>query len=456
MTEKRHTSQFLIAAPTSGSGKTSIAMGLMALLTRNGMTVQPFKCGPDYIDTKFHELATGLPSVNLDTFMATESHVSQVYARYARKADVCIAEGMMGMFDGYDGRKGSSADIALLLRLPVILVIDAKSTSYSVAAQIYGFSNFDPKIQIAGVIFNRVGSQRHETMLRNACRDMKVTCLGCIYRNEELSLKSRYLGLDISPKENRQTIEAWAEFMDGKIDLNLLLESTMRPLPVYHMPESTSSKKKWRIAVAKNSESFAFIYEETLARFRELGKVIFIDPEKTKRLPANIDLLYLPGGYPEKRTEQLVLNLKKTKDASPFYCFMEDIKNYIENGGRTIAECGGMIYLSEGINDEDGFDNMTGVLPFDITNLKSERKLTLGYRSFEYNGQQFRGHEFHYTQIDEYYKPIASVAQVYNAMGEPVPTPVFRYKNTIASYTHLYLGETDIMRLWEDHKPTNS
>ena len=443
--------QFLIAAPTSGTGKTTLSMGLMKLLARKGKKVQPFKCGPDYIDIRFHKIAAGLPSVNLDTFMASEDHVRQIYARYSETADVCIAEGMMGLFDGYDGRKGSAADIARLLDLPVILVIDAKSTSYSVAAQIYGFRNFDPQIQTVGVIFNRVGSDRHEAMLRKACQDIDVICLGCIRRNEELSLKSRYLGLDISPKKNEQTIEAWADFIEGQIDLDLLLNQTMRPVPAYQCPAALLPKdKKLRIAVARNKESFAFIYEETLTRFHELGKVIFFDPEKTKRLPSNIDLLYLPGGYPEKRIQELLLNLNKKSDGSPWYCIREDIKNYIENGGRTIAECGGMIYLSEGIMDEDGFNIMADVLPFSITNSKDQRRLTLGYRQFEYNGQKLRGHEFHYTQILDDPIPMSSVAQVYNATGQPVSTPIFRYKNLIASYTHLYLGETDILQLWND------
>ncbi|NDV82005.1 cobyrinate a,c-diamide synthase [Bacteroides sp. 51] len=446
--------QFLIAAPTSGTGKTTLSMGLMKLLTRKGKKVQPFKCGPDYIDTRFHEIAAGLPSVNLDTFMATEDHVKQLYHQYTHDAEICIVEGMMGLFDGYDGRKGSSANIARLLDIPVILVIDAKSTSYSVAAQIYGFKNFDPQLRVAGVIFNRVGSERHELTLRNACQDTGVPCIGCIRRNEELSLKSRYLGLDISPKENKQIIEAWADVMDGQIDLDLLLEQTMCPVPVYIPSIPKSPDKKLRIAVARNKESFAFIYEETITKFRELGQVIFFNPEYNKRLPKNIDLLYLPGGYPEKRLRELAL-VFDAKDELLRYNMHNDIREYIENGGRTLAECGGMIYLSKGVyhdNLPDLYTSMLEVLPFTIDATKYNKRLILGYRQFEYNGQQLRGHEFHYTQIYGYSKPISSVVQVYNATGQPIDTPVFRYKNVIASYTHLYLGETDIMQLWNDNQ----
>ena len=152
----RHVSQFLIAAPTSGSGKTTVSRGLMALLTQKGLAVQPFKCGSDYIDTKYHAAVCGRASINLDTFMASGEHVCELYARHAVSADVCIVEGMMGMFDGYDRDRGSSAEIAQLLQLPVVLVVDAKSAAYSMAPLLSGFIHFRPDVRIAGVIFNRV------------------------------------------------------------------------------------------------------------------------------------------------------------------------------------------------------------------------------------------------------------------------------------------------------------
>ena len=161
----RRVSQFLIAAPTSGSGKTTVSRGLMALLTQKGLAVQPFKCGPDYIDTKYHTAVCGRASINLDTFMASGEHVCELYAHHAVSADVCIVEGMMGMFDGYDRDRGSSAEIAQLLQLPVVLVVDAKSAAYSMAPLLSGFIHFRPDIRIAGVIFNRVGSSRHYEML---------------------------------------------------------------------------------------------------------------------------------------------------------------------------------------------------------------------------------------------------------------------------------------------------
>ena len=161
----------MIAAPTSGSGKTTIARGLMALLAQKGNRVQPFKCGPDYIDTKFHEAVCGRPSINLDTFMATPEHVHELYARYGNDADVCIVEGMMGLFDGYDRDKGSSAEIARVLDIPVVLVVDAKSAAYSMAPLLSGFINFRKDVRITGVIFNKVGSERHYQMMKDVCSD---------------------------------------------------------------------------------------------------------------------------------------------------------------------------------------------------------------------------------------------------------------------------------------------
>ena len=201
-------SSFLIAAPTSGSGKTTIARGLMALLTAKGYQVQPFKCGPDYIDTKFHEAVCGRPSINLDTFMATPQHVRELFVHYGKDADVCIVEGMMGLFDGYDRDKGSSAEIAQVLDIPVVLVVDAKSAAYSTAALLSGFIHFRKDVQIVGVIFNRVGSEKHFAMLQQVCDDLNIPCLGYLPKSTVLEQGSRYLGLDFSQlPETKQLVE---------------------------------------------------------------------------------------------------------------------------------------------------------------------------------------------------------------------------------------------------------
>ena len=203
-------SAFLIAAPTSGSGKTTIARGIMALFTEKGYKVQPFKCGPDYIDTKFHEAVCHRPSVNLDTFMATPEHVRELFTHYGQDADVCVVEGMMGLFDGYDRDKGSSAEIAQALDIPVVLVVDAKSAAYSMAPLLQGFVNFRKNVRIAGVIFNKVGSERHFSMLQQVCDDLHIECFGYLPKSPELEQGSRYLGLDFS-ELNSQPIKQLEE-----------------------------------------------------------------------------------------------------------------------------------------------------------------------------------------------------------------------------------------------------
>ena len=178
----------------------------MALLVKKGRVVQPFKCGPDYIDTKFHTAVCGRPSINLDTFMASPEHVRELFSRYGADADVCIVEGMMGLFDGYDRDKGSSAEIASVLDVPVVLVVDAKSAAYSMAALLSGFLHFRKDVRIAGVIFNKVGSERHQKMLKEVCEDLQVECFGCLPKHTDLEQGSRYLGLDFSEEVQNETL----------------------------------------------------------------------------------------------------------------------------------------------------------------------------------------------------------------------------------------------------------
>lgn len=454
--------QFLIAAPTSGSGKTTVSRGLMALFVKKGLKVQPFKCGPDYIDTKYHEVVCGRPSINLDTFMASQEHVSSLYARYSADADVAVVEGMMGMYDGYDRDRGSSAEVARLLGIPVVLVVDAKSAAYSMAPLLSGFINFRPDIRIAGVIFNRVGSLRHYRMLQEVCEDLNVTCLGYLPKQKELEQESRHLGLDFSRSKETEGLDMLAGLLEEHVDWELLLSTTGRPLPTAAVEEKPvlSEPGKLHISVARNEESFSFLYAEHLDILRRMGTVTFFNPEQDRAVPQETDLLYLPGGYPENRLEELAgARLAR-----------ESIHSYIEAGGRTLAECGGMIYLSQSVlsdGDTDGGsagscvgnigNEMVGVLPFSITNERRRRKLTLGYRQFDYNGWRLKGHEFHYTQFavpetdgkeGGACSLPPSIAQVYNAKGGKVTTPVFRYKNLIASYMHLYWGEVDVMALF--------
>ena len=416
-------SAFLIAAPTSGSGKTTIARGLMALLTSKGMKVQPFKCGPDYIDTKFHASVCGRPSINLDTFMASPEHVCELFTAYGADADVCIVEGMMGLFDGYDRDKGSAYEIAKTLDIPVVLVVDAKSAAYSVAALLQGFLNFRKDIRFAGIIFNKVGSARHFEMLQQVCDDLQIKCLGYLPKDSSLEQGSRYLGLDFSEQsETQKLVNLLEEHVDWRYLMELLVRSEQTLSPTRADSLSVTSYGL-NVLMAKNAESFSFVYQETIDRF---SSVRFFDPETEVPSFEGIDLLYLPGGYPEKHLEALVKNEACRKA----------INDFAEQGGSVVAECGGMMYLCKSIVTDEGEYPMCGVLPYRITARKADRKLSLGYRQFELDGKVYRGHEFHYTQF--FGEVPVSATQVYDAKGKPVATPVFRYKNVLASYTHLY------------------
>ena len=431
---------FMIAAPTSGSGKTTIARGLMALFTSKGYKVQPFKCGPDYIDTKFHEAVCGRPSINLDTFMATPDHVRELFERYGADADVCIVEGMMGLYDGYDRDRGSSAEIAKVLGIPVVLVVDAKSAAYSMAPLLYGFTHFSSSVspltshlsplKIAGIIYNKVGSERHFQMLKEVCDDLHLECFGYLPKQASLEQGSRYLGLDYSQKTESSEL---VSLMEAHIDWQALSRATVptQGTVCSHAGNCLFPRREQTVMLAHNSDAFAFLYQETIDSF---AKTRFFDPETEVPDLSDIDLLYLPGGYPEKHLEALVKNEACRKA----------IKDYAERGGRVVAECGGMMYLCEKIVTDDGEYPMCGVLPCSITARKADRKLSLGYRRFVLDGKEYRGHEFHYTQFvrgegqEVSGERIVSAAQVYNAKGEPVDTPVFKYKNVLASYTHLY------------------
>jgi len=434
------TSGFLVSAPSSGSGKTTVARGLMALLTAKGMRVQPFKCGPDYIDTKFHEAMCSRPSINLDTFMSTPEHVRELFLRYG-KDSVCIVEGMMGLFDGYDRDRGSSAEIASVLGIPVVLVVDARSAAYSMAPLLQGFMNFRSDVNIAGVIYNKVGSERHYQMLKQVCDDLHLRCFGYLPKCARLEQGSRYLGLDFTEQMETAVL---LRLMEAHVDwegLSRLGEhprQTAAPAAedftihnsqfIIHNSQCAAEDcaaggKKPSVCIARNAESFSFLYQEVIDGF---DRPRFFDPETEVPDLRGVDLLYLPGGYPEKHLEALAANEAARRA----------IREYAERGGRVVAECGGMMYLCDRIVTDDGQHPMCGVLPYTISARRADRRLSLGYRRFVLNGQECRGHEFHYTQfLGDLPK---SATQVYNAKGEPVDTPVFIHNNVLASYTHLY------------------
>lgn len=428
-------SKFAIGAATSGSGKTTLALGLMRILSREGLDVAPFKCGPDYIDTQFHRMASGRSSVNLDLFMSSPEHISELFGCYG--GDVCIVEGAMGLFDGYERDKGSAADVASTLGIPVVLLADGSSTAYSTAPLLYGFSRFRPELKIAGVVFNRTASERHETMLREAAEDAGIECLGCIRRDKEMVMPSRHLGLSLGERERTmECIERAARAVEAGVDVRRVLEVTAMPNAQggsEWLSEERPIKTSGKVAVARD-EAFSFVYEANLRRLRLDGyEVVEFSPLAGDSLPEGIDLLYLPGGYPELFKEELA-GCRDTLQA---------IREFGEQGGRILAECGGLLALSREI---DG-SAMAGLLPFEVT--MQGARLHLGYRTVQFdNGQSVRGHEFHYSTLRNP-DALPSVARQLNARNGAVDTPVYRYKNTIAGYTHLYWAENDIFKLWE-------
>ena len=283
--------------------------------------------------------------------------------------------------------------------------------------------NFRKDIRFAGIIFNKVGSARHFEMLQQVCDDLQVRSLGYLPKDSSLEQGSRYLGLDFSEQsETQKLVNLLEEHVDWRYLMELLVRSEQTLSPTRADSLSVTSYGL-NVLMAKNAESFSFVYQETIDRF---SSVRFFDPETEVPSFEGIDLLYLPGGYPEKHLEALVKNEACRKA----------INDFAEQGGSVVAECGGMMYLCESIVTDEGEYPMCGVLPYRITARKADRKLSLGYRQFELDGKVYRGHEFHYTQfLDE--APV-SATQVFDAKGKPVPTPVFKYKNVLASYTHLY------------------
>lgn len=427
--------QLLIGALHSGGGKTTVTMGLLRALQRKGLQVQPFKCGPDYIDTRFHAVASGRDSVNLDTWLASEAHVKDIYARYGAGADACVVEGVMGLFDGFDRMEGSSAAMALLLDIPVLLVVSARSTAYTVAALLHGVKTFRPGLRIAGVVFNQVASRRHALLLQQACDDADLPCFGFLPRTEGLEVPSRHLGLTLAENQQMsQWIDRAADLVEQHLNLQALLDACTTPFAA-PVPAPAAATGKMRIAVARD-DAFNFTYRENLDRLSAYGTVTYFSPLAGDPLP-EADIVYLPGGYPELYARELA-SRRRT---------MEQLRDYAEAGGRILAECGGMIYLSSFIVCAgEGSFRMCGILPFTAT--MEGARLQLGYRRLvDAAGREWRGHEFHYSRLR---KPDAlpSSARQFDARGGAVSTPLYRYKNVIAGYTHLYWGETDFLYLW--------
>ncbi|WP_320051830.1 cobyrinate a,c-diamide synthase [uncultured Acetobacteroides sp.] len=418
--------QFLIAAPHSGSGKTLVTLALLRLLKDRGLKVQPFKCGPDYLDTKLHEVAAGCRCYNLDLFMADADGVRGRYARQASLADVAVVEGVMGMFDGYDRQLGSSAEVTKTLGIPVVLVVNAKAMAHSVAPLLKGFATYDPEVRVAGVIFNFVGSASHYQLLKMAAEEVGVEPLGWIAKNDEFRLESRHLGLQTEDTKMVDEIcDKAAHSIFTSVNIDRLLEVTASAKPTF-VEQPAPSSEKIRIAVARDA-AFSFSYPANIEALEPQGAITYFSPLNDERLP-DADFVYLPGGYPELYAEQLSAN----------HAMMESIRSYCSSGGAMLAECGGMIYLGSHLTLKDGTCYpMVGIFDFGTT--FRDAKCTLGYRKAMLGGVEVRGHEFHYSRSEG--ELPASVAEVLSATNNPCSTGIYLKKRTLASYFHFFWGD---------------
>ncbi|MBL4746605.1 MAG: cobyrinate a,c-diamide synthase [Flavobacteriaceae bacterium] len=426
--------QFIIAAPTSNSGKTTITLGLLRAMENRGLATQAFKVGPDYIDPKFHKVACGHVGVNLDLFMMSKEDIHHTYASFiADKEAVCI-EGVMGLFDGAKKSEGSTAALSKVLKLPVILVIDAKSVAYSVAPLLYGFKNFDPEIAIAGVIFNRVNTASHYQFLKEACEDVGIPSFGYVPFIKSCEIPSRHLGLSIEDMEGyNPMIDTMATAIEKTVNIDLLLELCSQERPKTAIKIAEKSLKTLRIGIAKDA-AFNFSYVQNIRAFKEIGDVVYFSPLEDTTLP-DVDLLYFPGGYPEFYLEKIASN-KSMRTA---------VKSFAVNGGRIIAECGGMMYLGSEIYDENGRSfEMCGVFSFKATMKKM--KLALGYRTIQLGETVLKGHEFHYSMLLDNHKT-PSIGKVFNAREAQVPTKIYRTNNVWATYIHCYLGTLEGLKI---------
>ncbi|MDT5146847.1 MAG: cobyrinic acid a,c-diamide synthase [Mycobacterium sp.] len=395
----------VIAAPASGSGKTTVATGLIGALRRAGHPVAPFKVGPDFIDPGYHGVAAGRPGRNLDPVLVGERLIGPLYAHGARGADIAVVEGVMGLFDGRIGSTGSTAPtpapgstahVAGLLGAPVLLVVDARGQSQSIAALLHGFSTFNPATRVAGVILNRVGSGRHEQALRQACEQAGVPVLGAIPRESELELPARYLGLVTAVEYGRRArlaVEAMTELVARHVDLAAVIAvAASRPRgpawdPVTEVGEAPARQATVALAAGK---AFSFGYAEHAELLRAAGAdVVEFDP-LVDALPDGTGAVLLPGGFPEQFTAELSAN----------EVVRRQIKELAAGGAPVHAECAGLIYL---VSELDGYQ-MCGVL---AGSARFTPHLTLAYRdavavaesSLYAAGQRAVGHEFHRTAV---------------------------------------------------------
>jgi cobyrinic acid a,c-diamide synthase len=416
----------------------------MAALAKRGLKVAPFKVGPDFIDPGHHSRITGVASRNLDGWMLPQEFNLDAFAKWSKDADFAVVEGVMGLFDGYDGRSeaGSTAQMAKWLGLPVILLVDAASMARSAAAIVMGFEHFDAELSYAGVIFNNLGSRRHLQYLKEAMQDRVATpCLGGILRDKNIAIPERHLGL-VTQEDHplaEDSIDRLAELMEKSIDLDSLLNQLPEiPLTAQsHRTQPASSEKRVRIGVARDN-AFCFYYADNLELLANQGaELVYFSPMVDRNLPDDIDGLYIGGGYPELFAEKLAENAalghrikEKSADNMPIY-----------------AECGGFMYLCKELVDLNHKRyRMTGCFPLAtkmFTRLKAlgYREITLSRNTVIGNaGLTIRGHEFHYSEIVNLSGDIPTVYSITDRAGMDKAPEGYFINQTLGSYNHLHFG----------------
>jgi len=476
------TPRLVIAAPSSGCGKSTVATGLMAALAAT-RRVQGFKVGPDYIDPGYHTAASGRVSRNLDTWLMAPAGVQAVFARAVAGADIAIIEGVMGLFDGYSAHaeSGSTAEVAKLLGAPVILVLDVSSMARSAAALACGYRDYDPMLSVAGVICNHVASEQHARWVREAIEDVGLPVLGCLPRLEALRIPERHLGLEMAV-ERRATLPAFLQHLAGAVSQYVDLQRVQRiaetaqpldlALPEMAAPSGCGAPQKAsklsgalgapavRIAVARD-EAFCFYYEDNLDLLRAAGaEVVPFSPLADPELPADCAGLYLGGGYPELYGPQLAAN-RSLRLA---------IRSAHEAGMPIYAECGGLMVLTESIRDLAGETwPMVGILPGQA---RLRAKLVMGYRLVTAQrdslllrqGEQVRGHEFHYSDWVGYPADLPYAYEIRPNEEGPASYAGVAHNGLLASYVHLHFGAwpelalrlVDACRRWQEQRRTSS
>ncbi len=434
---------FVIAAPMSGSGKTTVSLGLMASLGRRGMAVAPFKVGPDFIDPGHHFRITGRISRNLDGWILPDAYNRSCFQLSVMGADVVLVEGVMGLFDGYNGKSevGSTAQMAKLVRLPVVLVVDAASMARSVAALVQGFENFDRELQFAGVIFNNLGSDGHlQYLIEALAGNVRMPCLGGILKDSRVTIPERHLGLvtDDEYTLSDRRIEQLADLIDRYVDVDLLLDRLEDFEPGNdRTPIVRPRENRVKIGVARD-KAFCFYYQENLDLIASAGaEIVPFSPIADRRLPQGLDGIYLGGGYPELFAESLSKNKK----------LLEQICEKSRQGLPIYAECGGFMYLCESLTDLNARTfQMAGCFPLQAKMLPDLK--ALGYREITLArdtilgemGLVIRGHEFHFSTISgELEDAVKPVYVVTNSMAGNKSTG-YQVNNTLGSYHHLHFG----------------